>query len=64
MGETFSDITTTIGSTPLVRLNEISKGLPATILAKLEFNNPLRKRQGQDRTGNDRSRGKGRVDST
>jgi len=24
-----------------VRLNEISKGLPATILAKLEFNNPL-----------------------
>ena len=41
MGETFSDITTTIGSTPLVRLNEISKGLPATILAKLEFNNPL-----------------------
>jgi len=41
MGETFSDITTTIGSTPLVRLNEISKGLPATILAKLEFKNPL-----------------------
>ena len=41
MGETFSDITTTIGSTPLVRLNEISRGLPATILAKLEFNNPL-----------------------
>lgn len=41
MGETFSDITRTIGSTPLVRLNEISKGLPATILAKLEFNNPL-----------------------
>jgi len=41
MGETFSDITKTIGSTPLVRLNEISKGLPATILAKLEFNNPL-----------------------
>ena len=41
MGETFSDITTTIGSTPLVRLNEISKGLPANILAKLEFENPL-----------------------
>ncbi|MBW2616169.1 MAG: cysteine synthase A, partial [Deltaproteobacteria bacterium] len=30
-----------IGSTPLVRLNEISRGLPATILAKLEFKNPL-----------------------
>ena len=41
MGKVFSDITTTIGSTPLVRLNEISKGLPATILAKLEFKNPL-----------------------
>ena len=41
MGEIFSDITGTIGSTPLVRLNEISRGLPATILAKLEFKNPL-----------------------
>jgi len=41
MGEIFSDITGTIGSTPLVRLNEISGGLTATILAKLEFKNPL-----------------------
>jgi len=41
MGGTFSDITRTIGSTPLVRLNEISRGMPATILAKLEFKNPL-----------------------
>ncbi|MBW2616332.1 MAG: pyridoxal-phosphate dependent enzyme, partial [Deltaproteobacteria bacterium] len=41
MGEIFSDITGAIGSTPLVRLNEISRGLPATILAKLEFKNPL-----------------------
>lgn len=41
MGEIFSDITGTIGSTPLVRLNEISGGLAATILAKLEFKNPL-----------------------
>jgi len=41
MGEIFPDITGTIGSTPLVRLNEISRGLPATILAKLEFKNPL-----------------------
>jgi cysteine synthase A len=41
MGEIFSDITGTIGSTPLVRLNEIATGLPATILAKLEFKNPL-----------------------
>lgn len=41
MDEIFSDITQTIGFTPLVRLNWISKGLPATILAKLEFKNPL-----------------------
>jgi len=37
----FSDITRTIGSTPLVRLNKISEGRTATILAKLEFKNPL-----------------------
>lgn len=36
-----SDITRTIGSTPLVRLNRIVGGRPATILAKLEFKNPL-----------------------
>ncbi len=41
MDEIFSDITGTIGSTPLVRLNDLSGGLPATILAKLEFKNPL-----------------------
>jgi cysteine synthase A len=41
MGEIFSDITKTIGYTPLVRLNWISKGLQAEILAKLEFKNPL-----------------------
>ena len=37
----FSDITRTIGATPLVRLNKISEGRPATLLAKLEFKNPL-----------------------
>ena len=41
MGEIFPDITKTTGSTPLVRLNWISKGLHADILAKLEFKNPL-----------------------
>src|SRR5260370_16855720 len=30
-----------IGNTPLVRLNRITKGAGATILAKLEFFNPL-----------------------
>ncbi len=41
MGEIFTDVTKTTGSTPLVRLNWISKGLHADILAKLEFKNPL-----------------------
>ncbi|MCE5194300.1 MAG: cysteine synthase A [Nitrospiraceae bacterium] len=41
MSQIFSDITLTTGSTPLVRLNRISKGLNAAILAKLEFKNPL-----------------------
>jgi cysteine synthase len=37
----YDEITKTIGSTPLVRLNWITKGLQATVLAKLEFKNPL-----------------------
>jgi cysteine synthase A len=37
----FSDIGATIGSTPLVRLNKVSEGLEAEVLAKLEFFNPL-----------------------
>jgi cysteine synthase A len=41
MSTIFPDITRTIGSTPLVRLNKISEGRPATLLAKLEFKNPL-----------------------
>ncbi|MBU4310893.1 cysteine synthase A [bacterium] len=37
----YSDITKTIGKTPLVRLHRITKGLGAEIAAKLEFFNPL-----------------------
>ena len=37
----FPDINTTIGRTPLVRLNNIADGLEAEILVKLEFFNPL-----------------------
>ncbi|HIE47536.1 TPA: cysteine synthase A [Candidatus Bipolaricaulota bacterium] len=37
----YRDITETIGNTPLVRLNRVTKGLPATVLAKLESFNPL-----------------------
>lgn len=41
MGEVFSDITRTIGATPLVGLSGISRGMHAGIAAKLEFKNPL-----------------------
>jgi cysteine synthase A len=37
----FSNISETIGETPLVRLNTITQDLNAEILAKLEFFNPL-----------------------
>ena len=35
------DITKTIGNTPLVRLNRVTKGLDATVLAKVESFNPM-----------------------
>jgi cysteine synthase A len=35
-----NDMTELVGRTPLVRLNKLSKGLKATVVAKLEFNNP------------------------
>ena len=37
----YDDITKTVGNTPLVRLNHITKGLNATILAKVESFNPM-----------------------
>lgn len=37
----YEDITKTIGRTPLVRLNRVTKGIDATILVKCEFFNPL-----------------------
>jgi len=41
MGRIYSDITWTIGNTPLVRLNNITKGLHADVLAKVESFNPM-----------------------
>jgi cysteine synthase A len=36
----YNDITEIFGNTPLVRLNKVTEGLGATVLAKLEFYNP------------------------
>ncbi|MGV8970506.1 MAG: cysteine synthase A [Microbacteriaceae bacterium] len=36
----YNDITEVFGNTPLVRLNRVTEGLGATVLAKLEFYNP------------------------
>jgi cysteine synthase A len=40
MARIFNDITGTIGNTPLVRINRITRGLPAQVVAKLESFNP------------------------
>ena len=37
----FSTVSSTIGTTPLVRLNRVTEGLEANIYTKLEFFNPL-----------------------
>ena len=37
----FSDITKTVGSTPLVRINRMAQGMAGEVLAKLESFNPL-----------------------
>lgn len=41
MAAIYDDITRTVGGTPLVRLNSLTKGLDAALLAKLDMNNPL-----------------------
>jgi cysteine synthase A len=46
----YSDITKTIGQTPLVKMQRLGKGLPAELLLKLEFFNPLG--SVKDRIGN------------
>lgn len=41
MARIAADITELIGHTPLVRLNKVSAGLPGTVVAKLESQNPV-----------------------
>jgi cysteine synthase A len=41
MPKIYNDIIETIGNTPLVRINRLAKDAPATILAKLEYFNPM-----------------------
>ena len=41
MGRIYSDITETVGNTPLVRLNRVADGAHADVLAKVESFNPL-----------------------
>jgi len=41
MGHIYRNITKTIGNTPLVRLNHLTEGVEATVLAKVESFNPL-----------------------
>src|SRR5580698_3369240 len=40
-GILYNNIVETVGRTPLVRLNRITRGIPATIAIKCEFFNPL-----------------------
>jgi cysteine synthase A len=41
MGRIYNNIVETVGHTPLVKLNKVTVGVPATILLKCEFFNPL-----------------------
>jgi cysteine synthase A len=40
-GKIYTNIVETVGNTPLVRLNKVAAGIPATIVLKCEFFNPL-----------------------
>jgi len=40
MSRIYDDVTALVGNTPLVRLNRLTEGVGATVVAKLEFYNP------------------------
>src|SRR5260221_406638 len=60
MGRIYNDIIETVGRTPLVRLNRVTAGAPATILLKCEFFNPLG--SVKDRIGMSMIEAAGKVD--
>ena len=37
----YTDITKTVGNTPMVMLNRITEGMPGNVAVKLESRNPL-----------------------
>lgn len=41
MGKLYNNIAETVGRTPLVKLNRLTKGIPATVAIKCEYFNPL-----------------------
>jgi len=42
MARIYEDVTQLVGGTPLVRLNKITEGAHANVVAKLEYNNPAK----------------------
>ena len=49
----FNNIMGTIGRTPLIKLNSVTRDMKATVHVKIEYFNLLRERKGPDRGSHD-----------